>query len=169
MDLSKERRAFEMLQWNPYSLPTEFNAELALLGHYSKLQRERSDNAFDRIEREFQQEQERRKAKGHRTELEAFHELIRQGVLNETLDLFSPVKAGDGFYSSLLKNHAELTDARSERRKALSEPGPLRPANRKRLSANTISGHHSGGSAANPQRAQSTKTGGPGPRRRWHP
>ena len=42
-----EERAFDLLQWNPYSLPAEYNDEQALLGLYSKLQKERSNRALD--------------------------------------------------------------------------------------------------------------------------
>jgi hypothetical protein len=42
-----EERAFDLLQWNPYSLPTEYDDELALVGYYSKTQAERSNRALD--------------------------------------------------------------------------------------------------------------------------
>ena len=42
-----EERAFDLLQWNPYSLPTEYDDELALVGYYSKTQAERSSAALD--------------------------------------------------------------------------------------------------------------------------
>ena len=42
-----EERAFDLLQWNPYSLPTEYDDDLALVGYYSKTQKERSDRALD--------------------------------------------------------------------------------------------------------------------------
>ena len=51
-DLEKESRAFEMLRWNPYSLPAEFDWELAGLGFYSRMQKERSDKALDALDAE---------------------------------------------------------------------------------------------------------------------
>ena len=42
-----EERAFDLLQWNPYSLPTEYDDDLALVGYYSKTQAERSNAALD--------------------------------------------------------------------------------------------------------------------------
>ena len=47
-----EERAFDLLQWNPYSLPTEYDDDLALVGYYSKTQKERSDRALDAWEEE---------------------------------------------------------------------------------------------------------------------
>ena len=50
--LDAERRAYDLLQWVPYSLPTEFDPDLADQGHYTALQRERSDRALDAWDRE---------------------------------------------------------------------------------------------------------------------
>ena len=50
-ELDKERRAFALLQWVPYSLPSEFSLELAAKGHYSRLQRQRSDQALDELDK----------------------------------------------------------------------------------------------------------------------
>ena len=43
----EERRAFELLQWVPYGLPADFDDGLAQAGYYSKIQRQRSDEALD--------------------------------------------------------------------------------------------------------------------------
>ena len=51
-DLAAERHAYMLLQWVPYSLPAEFDEELALKGHYSKLQRQRSDAAADDLDKQ---------------------------------------------------------------------------------------------------------------------
>ena len=41
----RERAAWEMLRWVPYSLPTEFDPALAIEGHYSRMQDHRSSKA----------------------------------------------------------------------------------------------------------------------------
>ena len=46
-DLARERRAWQLLQWVPYSLPTEFDEDLALQSYYTTLQKQRSDLALD--------------------------------------------------------------------------------------------------------------------------
>ena len=79
----KEERAYALLQWNPYSLPNEFDWELAALGHYSRLQTERSNKALD----EFDSINERDAS----DELAAFRELERLGVYTQA-DFFSPAK-----------------------------------------------------------------------------
>jgi len=89
-----EERAFDLLQWNPYSLPTEYNDELALLGYYSKTQAERSNAALDAWD-----EQHPYKCSD---ELAAFRELERLGVYTP-VDYFSPSKAKDGHYTQRLK------------------------------------------------------------------
>ena len=89
-----EERAFDLLQWNPYSLPAEYNDEQALLGLYSKLQKERSDRALDAWD-----EQHPYKCSD---ELAAFRELERLGVYTPA-DLFSPSKAKNGHYTERLK------------------------------------------------------------------
>ena len=95
-DLAKEERAYALLQWNPYSLPNEFDWELAALGHYSKLQTERSNKALD----EFDSINERDAS----DELAAFRELERLGVYSQD-DFFSPTKATQGFYAKALREH----------------------------------------------------------------
>ena len=89
-----EERAFDLLQWNPYSLPAEYNDESALLGLYSKLQKERSNNALDAWD-----EQHPYKCSD---ELAAFRELERLGAYTPA-DFFSPSKAKNGHYTERLK------------------------------------------------------------------
>ena len=89
-----EERAFDLLQWNPYSLPTEYDDDLALLGYYSKTQAERSNRALDAWD-----EQHPYKCSD---ELAAFRELERLGVYTPA-DLFSPSKAKNGHYTERLK------------------------------------------------------------------
>ena len=114
----KEQRAFNLLQWNPYSLPTDFNWELAALGHYTKLQTERSDKALD----EFDSINERQASE----ELAAFHELERLGVYTQA-DYFSPTKAKEGFYARRLKEHTTYTARTAGNYSAVHEaPRPRR-------------------------------------------
>ena len=49
-NLDAERRAWFLLQWVPYSLPSEFDEELAATGHYTRLQKQRSDLALDEFD-----------------------------------------------------------------------------------------------------------------------
>jgi hypothetical protein len=95
-DLDAERRAFALLQWVPYSLPTQFDHELAAEQHYTHLQRQRSEAALNAWDKEHPPERS--------TELEAFHELERLGIYTKA-DLFSPTKAKDGYYARRLKEH----------------------------------------------------------------
>ncbi len=89
-----EERAFDLLQWNPYSLPTEYDDDLALLGYYSKTQAERSNRALDAWD-----EQHPYKCSD---ELAAFRELERLGAYTPA-DFFSPSKAKNGHYTERLK------------------------------------------------------------------
>jgi hypothetical protein len=89
-----EERAFDLLQWNPYSLPTEYDDDLALLGYYSNTQAERSNYALDAWD-----EQHPYKCSD---ELAAFRELERLGVYT-TANFFSPSKAKNGHYTERLK------------------------------------------------------------------
>ena len=59
----QEERAFFLLQWVPYSLPVEFDEDLALKRHYTKLWRQRSDAALD----ELQKAEERQARKAQRS------------------------------------------------------------------------------------------------------
>lgn len=130
-----EEAAFEMLQWNPYSLPNEFDWELAALGAYTKLQRERSDTAIDAVEQEIKRERDRRHKQardgkpGALSELEAFHELERIGVLTES-DFYSPGQASEHWYTDALEIHQERTNARKEQRIKRSEQKSERSAGR---------------------------------------
>lgn len=109
-----EERAFNLLQWVSYSLPSEFDEELASSGFYTKLQAERSDKALDAWETEHPHESSQ--------ELAAFKELVRLKVYSEQV-FFSPQKAKDGGYSRRIKEHA---------RGAEGSPGSAEPARRPR-------------------------------------
>ncbi len=95
MGLDDERRAFEMLCFNPYSLPTEFDCELAALGYYSKSQKERSDSALTAFDKEHPYESS--------SELQAFKELEFLGIYSPN-DFYSPSKAKRGYYAKTLKS-----------------------------------------------------------------
>ena len=101
-DLERERRAWQLLQWVPYSLPTEFDGDLAIQGYYTTLQKQRSDLALDEWD------------KTHETptspELSAFKELEAKGIYNQST-LFSPSKAKDGYYSTRLKQLDSKADS----------------------------------------------------------
>ena len=50
-DLYQEQRAYDLLQWVPYSLPGFFDDDLAAIGHYTGIQVQKSDaalNAWDK-------------------------------------------------------------------------------------------------------------------------
>ena len=59
----QEERAFFLLQWVPYSLPVEFDEDLAAQRYYTKLWRQRSDAALD----ELQKAEERQAQKAQRS------------------------------------------------------------------------------------------------------
>ena len=120
-EVRREQAAFEMLQFNPYSLPADFDWELAALGRYSQLQRERSDTALKQFEDDL--EAALKPEKGPRTELEAFHWLNRLGVLTQ-LDLYSPSRAKENFYLQLYKTHLQLTCDRQQQSKN-RQPDPM--------------------------------------------
>lgn len=98
IDPDQERRAYALLQWVPYSLPTEFDEELAMHGAYSAMQRKRTDAALD----EWDQKHPYKAS----AELAAFRELERLGIYNQS-DLYSPAKAKCGHYSERLKQQSE--------------------------------------------------------------
>ena len=98
IDYDKERQAWELLQWQIWSLPGEFDEDLAAKGYYTDLQRKRSDQALDAWDAEHPQQTS--------PELEAFKELERLGVYGQHT-WFSPSKAKDGFYTRRLKQHQE--------------------------------------------------------------
>jgi len=108
----KERRAYDLLRWVPYSLSTEFDPVLAIQGHYTQLQKHRSDKAFDAWDKvnPFQSS----------SELEAFRTLHNLGHFSDDI-YYSPAKAKDAFYTAELKritisgssNQAEKSSRRS--------------------------------------------------------
>lgn len=93
---TNEEQAFSLLQWVPYSLAAEFDEDLAAQGYYTKLQRQRSDQALKAFDKEHQYECS--------NELSAFRELERLGVFSQS-DFFSPSQAKNGFYTKRLKQH----------------------------------------------------------------
>lgn len=96
-DLNKERRAYDLLQWVPYSLHASFNERLADAGYYTKLQRERSDFSLDAWD------EERLYVSG--SELTAFKELERLGIYSQS-HFYSPTEAKEnGKYTARLKEH----------------------------------------------------------------
>ena len=112
-----EERAFDLLQWNPYSLPAEYNDEQALLGLYSKLQKERSDRALDAWD-----EQHPYKCSD---ELAAFRELERLGVYTPA-DYFSPSKAKNGHYTERLKQLRDSSRKPQGPQRAAQQARPIR-------------------------------------------
>ena len=84
IDLDKEKRAYEMLRWVPYSFPADFNMELALLGTYLKAQKERSDIALDEFDKQHPYQSS--------AELDAFRKLEDLGRFSQK-DYYSPHKA----------------------------------------------------------------------------
>ena len=112
-----EERAFDLLQWNPYSLPAEYNDEQALLGLYSKLQKERSDRALDAWD-----EQHPYKCSD---ELAAFRELERLGVYTPA-DFFSPSKAKNGHYTERLKQLRDSSRKPQGPQRASQQARPIR-------------------------------------------
>ena len=112
-----EERAFDLLQWNPYSLPTEYDDDLALFAYYSKTQKERSDRALDAWEKEHPFKSS--------DELTAFRELERLGVYTQQ-DFFSPHKAKDGHYTKRIKQ------LRDDSREPQGSPGVIRQARQTR-------------------------------------
>ena len=96
-DLNKERRAYDLLQWVPYSLPAPFDKSLADAGYYTKLQGERSDFALDAWDEEHPY------VSG--PELTAFKELERLGIYSQS-HFYSPTEAKEnGKYTARLKEH----------------------------------------------------------------
>ena len=89
-----EERAYMLLQWASKAPLAPFNAELADAGFYTRVQRERSDEAFKAEEAAHPPESS--------SELQAFRELERLGQITQA-DFFSPTKAAEGVYSSTLK------------------------------------------------------------------
>ena len=98
IDYDKEHQAWELLQWQIWSLPGEFEEDLAAKGYYTDLQRKRSDQALDAWGVQHPEETSE--------ELAAFKELERLGVYGQHT-WFSPSKAKDGFYKQRLRQHQE--------------------------------------------------------------
>ena len=96
-DLNQEHRAYDLLQWAPYSLPGFFDDDLAVVGYYTEIQTQKSDAALKAWDDEHPFVSS--------SELMAFKELERQGVYSES-DFYSPLKAKDGAYSEQLKRRA---------------------------------------------------------------
>ncbi len=101
----KEEIAFELLQCIPYCLPAEYDDDLATVGHYSRTQKQRSDQAIDEWDKQHPYESS--------DELKAFKELERLGVYSQ-FDFYSPTKAKDGHYTRRLKQHRD--DSRQPQR-----------------------------------------------------
>ena len=99
-DLNAEERAFDLLQWVPYSLPSQYDEDEAMCGKYSAMQKERSDAALDAWDLKHPYESS--------DELKAFRELRRIGVYNDE-NYFSPSLAKDAFYRETLKQHTSTT------------------------------------------------------------
>ena len=106
VDFEKEKRAYEMLRWIPYSFPADFDWEKAALGLYSKAQKERSDKALE----------EHGKQNPYITspELQAFRDLEKLGVYNQT-DSYSPEKASNGHYTKRLAEYNENSSRRTRK------------------------------------------------------
>ena len=96
-DLNQEQRAFDLLQWVPYSLPGFFDDDLAVIGHYTEIQTQKSDAALKAWDDDHPFVSS--------SELTAFKELERLGVYSDS-DFYSPSKAKDGAYSEQLKTRA---------------------------------------------------------------
>jgi len=99
-DLNAEERAFDLLQWVPYSLPSEYDEDEAMCGKYSVMQKQRSDAALDAWDLKHPYESS--------DELTAFRELRRLGVYNDEI-YFSPSLAKDAFYRKTLNEQATTT------------------------------------------------------------
>ena len=112
-----EERAFDLLQWNPFSLPTEYDDDLALLGYYSRTQAERSNSALDAWD-----EQHPYKCSD---ELAAFRELERLGVYTPA-DFFSPSKAKNGHYTERLKQFRDSSRKPQGSQRASKQARPIR-------------------------------------------
>lgn len=114
-DLYQEQRAYDLLQWVPYSLPGFFDDDLAAIGHYTGIQAQKSDAALNAWDKDH--------PFASSSELMAFKELERLGVYSDS-DFYSPSKAKDGAYSEQLKRRAAprvINSSSSPRRE--SDPG----------------------------------------------
>ena len=107
-DLEKEKDAYNMLRVVPYSFPADFDIELALLGAYSKAQKERSDIALDEFEKHHPYQSS--------SELDAFRKLEDLGRFSQK-DYYSPHKAKEGYYTSELERYTRITHSGNSPRK----------------------------------------------------
>ena len=104
-DIEKERWAYGMLQWVPYSMPpAPFDIALAKKNFYSKMQKERSDAALDQFEKDHPYQSSE--------ELIAFRKLEKLGIYTQS-DYFSPCKAANGHYTRRLREFESNLRGRS--------------------------------------------------------
>ena len=96
-DLNQEQRAFDLLQWVPYSLPGFFDDDLAVVGYYTEIQTQKSDAALKAWDDDHPFVSS--------SELTAFRELERLGVYSDQ-DFFFVSMAKNGAYSEQLKTRA---------------------------------------------------------------
>jgi hypothetical protein len=101
MNDDRERRAYEMLRWVPYTLPTEFDPALAMAGYYTQLQDHRSNKALEEFERNLPDDTS--------PELHAYQILQAIGHLKEH-DYYSPARAKRGDYTAALKRITTRND-----------------------------------------------------------
>ena len=113
-DLNQEQRAYDLLQWVPYSLPGFFDDDLAVIGFYTETQTQKSDAALKAWDDDHPFVSS--------SELTAFKELERLGVYADS-DFYSPSKAKDGAYSEQLKTRAPRVINSSSPPRRESDPG----------------------------------------------
>ncbi len=113
-DLNQEQRAYDLLQWVPYSLPGFFDDDLAVIGYYTDVQTQKSDAALKAWDDDHPFVSS--------SELMAFKELERLGVYSNS-DFYSPSKAKDGAYSEQLKTRAPRVINSSSPPRRESDPG----------------------------------------------
>lgn len=138
-DFDQELRCFQLLQWVPYGLAADFDWELAERGHYSRMQRERSDTALGAFEAETNDK--------HRSELDCFRELESLKVLTQE-DLFSPLKAKDQFYSALLDSKLNSLNDKQNRWEHRRSKHQADKANTRRAAIRRANGQAGQGSSA---------------------
>ena len=113
-DLSQEQRAYDLLQWVPYSLPGFFDDDLAVIGFYTETQAQKSDAALKAWDDDHPFVSS--------SELTAFKELERLGVYSDS-DFYSPSRAKDGAYSEQLKTRTPRVINSSSPPRRESDPG----------------------------------------------
>ena len=106
-----EERAYMLLQWASRAPLAPFNAELADAGFYTRVQKERSDEALKAEEAANPFESS--------SELKAFRELERVGQITQA-EYFSPSKAAQGIYTSTLKVYRSAQRVTSSARAEIS-------------------------------------------------